>query len=126
MCNVVYKVISKKIAARLKLLLPKIISPTQSVFVLGSLITDNVLVAYESLHAINQEKVGRDGWCAVKLDMHKAYDRVEWIFLEAILLKLGFDAQWVNLIMAYVSSMEYKLRFNSFETGTIKPSRGLH
>lgn len=80
------------IAAKLKVLLPEIISPTQNAFVPRRLITDNVLIAYKSLHTIKQKTVGRDGWCAVKLDMHKAYDRVEWFFLEAILLKLGFDS----------------------------------
>ena len=96
----VYKVISKMIAARLKSFLPDIISPTQSAFVPGRLITDNVLIAYESLHAIKQKKVGKVGWCAVKLDMHKAYDRVEWSFLRRILIRLGFDPTWVELIMA--------------------------
>ena len=125
LCNVVYKTISKMIAARLKNVLPEIISPTQSAFVPGRLITDNVLIAYESLHAIKQRRAGKEGWCAVKLDMHKAYDRVEWVFLEAILLKLGFKPDWVRMIMACVSSVEYKVRYNSVESETIKPSRGL-
>ena len=115
-CNVVYKVISKMIAARLRVLLPEIISLTQSAFFPGRLITDNVLIAYESLHAIKQKKVGKDGWCAVKLDMHKAYDRVEWVFLEAMLLKLGFHEDWIKMIMLCVSSVEYKVRYNSVET----------
>ena len=63
--------------------------------------------------------------CAVELDMHKAYDRVEWIFLEKIMIKLGFDQRWVKLIMACVRSVKYRVRFNSIETDTIIPTRGL-
>ena len=113
------------IATRLKLFLSDIISPTQSVFVPGRLITDNVLIAYESLHTIKQKKIGKEGWCAVKFGMHKAYDRVEWVFREAILLKLGFHANWVNMVMLCVSSVEYRVRYNSTETEAFKPSRGL-
>lgn len=99
LCNVVYKVISKMLAARLKVFLPDIISPTQSPFVPGRLITDNVLVAYESFHAMKNRRDGQNGLCAVKLDMHKAYDRVEWPFLQGILIKLGFNEDWVKLVM---------------------------
>jgi hypothetical protein len=125
LCNVVYKVISKLIAKRLKRFLPDIIAPTHSAFIAGRLITDNVLVAYESYHAIKNKKVGKYGICAVKLDMHKAYDRVEWTFLRQILLRLGFHPLWVGLIMACVSSVRYQVRLNNEFTDHFNPSRGL-
>ena len=62
-------------------MLPNIISPTQSAFVPGRLITNNVIVAYEALHSMHARKKGQKGSLALKLDVSKAYDRVEWLFL---------------------------------------------
>lgn len=124
LCNAVYKVISKLLANRLKVILPEIISVEQSAFVPGTLITDNILLAYECIHTIKKKK-GKRGLCAEKLDRHKAYDRVEWCFLEQMMLKMRFDQRWVQVIMGCVTSVRYNVRFNSMETEVFTPTRGL-
>jgi hypothetical protein len=57
--------------------------------------------------------------------MHKAYDRVEWIFLENMMRKMGFEEGWINLMIACVKSVRYQVRFNSEETDMFVPTRGL-
>ena len=90
LCNVIYKIMSKVVANRLKQILPKLISPSLSAFVSGRLITDNALVAYETLHSMHCRKSRKKGSLALKLDISKAYDWVEWDFLRNIMLRLGF------------------------------------
>ena len=82
LCNVIYKVVAKCLVNRLRPILDEIISPEQSAFVPGRLITDNALIAFECFHYIQQEKDPEKSFCAYKLDLSKAYDRVDWIFLE--------------------------------------------
>lgn len=73
-CNVLYKLISKVIANRLKPILPALISDSQSAFVLKRHITNNILVAYEVFHFLRRKKKGNQGFMSLKIDMSKAYD----------------------------------------------------
>ena len=76
LCNVIYKIISKILANRLKKILPDVISSTQSAFVPGRLITDNILVTYEVTQFLRNKKKGKTGYAAVKLDMSRLM--IEW------------------------------------------------
>ena len=125
LCNVIYKIISKVLVNRLKLILPQINTSSQSAFVPGRLITDNVLVAYESLHAMHCHKKGKTGSIALKLDISKAYDRVEWSFLKGIMEKMGFPEIWIERVMSCVSTPTFSVCINGKSYGSIKPSRGL-
>ncbi|KAL0405446.1 UNVERIFIED_CONTAM: hypothetical protein Slati_3858500 [Sesamum latifolium] len=89
LCNVVYKIASKAIANHLKPLLNDIIFPSQSTFVPDRLITDNVLVDHELNHFLAHKYWGKTGHVSLKLDISKAYDRVEWYFLERVFSRAG-------------------------------------
>ena len=125
LCNVIYKIISKVMANRLKQILPQLISHTQSAFVSGRLITDNVLVAYKTFHSMHCRKIGKKGMLALKLDISKAYDRVEWEFLRKMMAKLGFLDAWIEQVMTCVSTPSYSVCINGKAFGNITPSKGL-
>ena len=125
LCNVIYKIISKVLANRLKQVLPHIISPTQSAFVLGRLITDNVLVAYETLHTMHARQKGKKGSLALKLDISKAYDCVEWQFLQKIMEKMGFPAVWIDRVMSCVTTPSFSILVNGKPYGMVHPTRGI-
>ncbi|XP_042979926.1 uncharacterized protein LOC122310106 [Carya illinoinensis] len=125
LCNVMYKIVSKTISNRFKKTLSAIISPTQSAFLPGRLIIDNIMVAYELLHSMKSRKKGRVGSMAIKLDMSKAYDRVEWVLLEAVMTKLGFRERWVKLIMSCVRTVSFSVLINGQPGLKFWPGRGL-
>ena len=125
LCNVVYKLISKVLANRLKVILPQIVSNYQSAFVPGRLITDNVLVAFETLHHMHHNRIGRERAMALKFDMSKAYDRVEWKFLEEIMKKIGFHPKWITMLVECINTVSYSILINGEPDGIIQPTRGL-
>uniref|UniRef100_A0A803NKE8 Reverse transcriptase domain-containing protein n=1 Tax=Cannabis sativa TaxID=3483 RepID=A0A803NKE8_CANSA len=125
LCNVLYKIISKVLANRLKHVLPTIISETQSAFLQGRLISDNIMISYEIMHFLKRKRRGREGFMALKLDMSKAYDRLEWGYIRAMLVRMGFDGRWINLVMYCVSSVSFSIVHGGHEIGPIGASRGI-
>ena len=118
----VYKLISKTLANRLKALLPHIISENQSAFTFDRLITDNVIVAFKLMHFLNHKFAGKEGFMAAKLDMSKAFDRVEWCFIKGVMERMGFSTRWINLIMECITSVLYSVLINGVAYGNIKPT----
>ncbi|XP_074305989.1 uncharacterized protein LOC141641217 [Silene latifolia] len=124
LCNVVYKLVSKVLANRLKLFLGDIISENQSAFTPGRLISDNILIAFEVFHHMKNNR-NSEGYMAIKLDMAKAYDRVEWSFLHGVMRTMGFAGTWIRRVMDCVSSVTFSVLINGEPSREFRPSRGL-
>ena len=115
--NVVSHVVSKVLANKLKLILPNVISDSQSAFVPNQLITDNTTVAFEVFHKMRNKRIRKKGQMEIKLDISKAYDQVEWAFLQQIVLKLGIDGRWVRLAMETIHTASYSILINGEPKG---------
>ena len=126
LCNVIYKLIANVVANCLKKFLASSVPGSQSTFLLGWPITNNILMAFETLHYFKRKTQGKLGYMALKLDMSKAYDWVEWGFLEAIMHHLGLEKRMIRIIMSCLKSVSYSILLTRQPIGNIKPSRGLH
>ena len=78
-------------------------------------------MAFELPHCMKNQVSGDTGFMATKLDMSKAYDRVEWVCLENIMRKMGFSEKWIKLIMVYVKIVTYFILVNGEPQGLIHP-----
>ena len=85
----------------------------------------NILVAFESLHHMKHKRVGKSGFMAMKLYMSKAYDRVEKDILCRLMVNMGFEDRWIQLIYSCISFVSYSILVNGEPHGDIKPARGL-
>jgi len=96
-CNVVYKVISKILSVRLAIALADIISPLQNAFLGGRLMADNIHLIQELLRLYECKRVLSR--CLMKIDFKKAFNFVQWPFLQQLLLSFGFPYKFMHLIM---------------------------
>lgn len=125
LCSTHYKIIAKLLTRRLQPLLPDLISDHQSAFVKGRAISDNVLITHEILHYLQHSEARVICSMAIKTDMSKAYDRIEWGFLRNVLARFGFHEVWINWIMTCVTSVSYSYLINGAAQGMVAPSRGI-
>ncbi|XP_039687081.1 uncharacterized protein [Medicago truncatula] len=125
LCNALYKIISKVLALILKGVLSQCISDSQSAFVPGRSILDNAMVAIEVIHFMKTKTRSDDRYIALKLDINKAYDRMDWDYLCAVMVKMGFNARWIQWMSMCVESVDYSVLVNNEKVGPIIPGCGL-
>ncbi|KAH9750075.1 reverse transcriptase domain-containing protein [Citrus sinensis] len=123
LCNVSNKVITKLLVQRLSPILPRIISPSQSGFVPGRVIHDNVLLVQELAHDLNRRTRGHN--VVLKLDMEKAYDRMSWPFILQMLRCFGFSERWISLIRRAVYGPWFSVLVSGAIHGYFQSERGL-
>ena len=124
LCNTIYKVVAKIIVARLKPNLEKLISPLQTAFVPGRKGIDNAIIVQELIHSISKKK-GRVGDMSIKLDLEKAYDKLEWAFIRNMLLRINLLENLIDLIMSCATSVSTSFLLNGAPLKPILPSRGI-
>lgn len=124
LCNVHTKLVSRILVDRLKEILKTLISPCQTSFVPGRQAIDNAIICQEMIHSMRFTKA-KKGAVILKVDLKKAYDRLEWSFIEDTLVDAGMPNKLVDIIMRLVSGGSCKLLWNGEITDEIKISRGL-
>nr|XP_016513599.1 PREDICTED: uncharacterized protein LOC107830521 [Nicotiana tabacum] len=118
-CTILYKIISEVITRRIKTVLDGLVGHSQSTFIEGRCIIDNILLNHELFKGYSRK--GISPRCVLKVDLRKAYDTSECGFLRRMLVDIGFPFKFVQWIMAGVATMSYSLVLNG---GMIKPFKG--
>jgi hypothetical protein len=124
LCNTVYKIVTKIIVNRIRPLLSNLVSPFQAAFIPGRRGVDNVIIAQELIHSLHKKK-GRKCQFILKVDLEKAYDRLEWSFIREVLLFFNFPSRSVDLILECVSSSSISILFNGGQLEVFRPFRGI-
>ena len=121
-CNVLYKLISKILARRLKIILPKCITWNQSAFIKERLLMEIILLATELVKDYHKDTVSPR--CAMKIDISKAFDSVQWSFLINTLKALGLPEKFIHWISLCITTASFSVQVNGELTGYFQGKRG--
>lgn len=124
LCNVSYKIIAKSLADRIRNHLPHIIHPSQAAFVHGRHIASNIIIAQEIIHNFNLKSWTQKAFL-LKLDLTKAFDRIEWNFIVTVLKRQGFKDHFIHLIYNCISTTTMSVIINGEPTPSFRPQRGV-
>ena len=105
-CNVIHNILSKVMTNKQKPFL-------------------GAIIALKVFHSMKHKSSSSKGSLVIKLDMSKAYDRVEWVFLEWVILNMGFSDAWVRRIMSCITIVQFSLKLNGSIFSNLIPSKGL-
>lgn len=126
LCNSSYKIISKTLVNRLKRIIGDLVGNFQNAFVPGRQLADNCLIAHEVLNWVKKQKKGTLFTGIMKVDLSKAYDRIRWDFVEAVLVKMNFPEKWIKWILQCISTdFSYSILINGEPTPFFNPKAGL-
>ena len=124
LCNTVYKIVTKILVARLRPFLDTLVSPLQAAFVPGRRAIDNAIIAQEVIHFISKKR-GNEGYMVLKIDLEKAYDKLEWSFIRDMLYRVNLPMDLIDIIMSCVSTVSTSILVNGDALDPIYPSRGI-
>jgi len=122
LCNVIFKVITKVLVNCIRPFLDELVSPFQSSFIPRRGTTDNAIIAQEVVHYMHTSR-SQKGTLALKIDLEKAYDRLDWSFLELTLHDFGFPHHIIGLIMSCVKASDLAILWYGAKTNKFKPTR---
>ena len=124
LCNTLYKLVSRILVQRLKPYMAEIINPCQAGFVPGRRTSDNIILVQEVILTLRYWR-SRTGYVAIKLDLEKAYDRLEWSFIQETLVFFQLPPNLIVLIMNMISSTRFHILWNGMPFPEVVPSRGV-
>lgn len=124
LCNVVYKIIAKSLANRIKPLLPDYIDPSQQAFIEGRRISDNIIIAQEIAHSFSLKSWKHNAFM-LKIDLAKTFDRLEWSFIVSPLSRKGLHGHFISLVHACISSPTFSVVINGQPSQKFKSSKGI-
>jgi Reverse transcriptase (RNA-dependent DNA polymerase)/zinc-binding in reverse transcriptase/Endonuclease/Exonuclease/phosphatase family len=122
--NVLYRLFAKIITNRLQPFMSRVISREQTTFIRGRSISDNTILMREIIHSFNTRD-HRDESFALKADINKAFDMLEWAFIEKALTAIGAPDKLVKLIISCLQAGKVTVLVNGSGTDFITPTRGL-
>lgn len=123
LANFISKFATRIIATRMQPVLQRIISMEQAGFVKGRDISDQIVMAREMVHLLKNKVRGSN--TIIKLDMMKAFNRVNWTFLTTLLSRFGFAATFIKIIFNHLKGTHLSVLVNGVPFGFFQPSRGV-
>jgi hypothetical protein len=122
--NVIYHLIAKSLAHRIKEELPDYIHHSQHAFIQGKRITDNIIIAQEIVHSFNLKSFNQEAFM-LKIDLAKAFDRIEWSFVLDALRSKGYHGHFIKLVHTCISTTSFSINVNGEAEENFQATRGI-